>query len=151
MRKGRKPKAVEQKIQNGTYRPGLHGERSKVSAQFSGAPQVPPTMEDDELAMWMWNRVHEVLPDGMLTASDESGLLLLCRSYSEWVELDACFRLNRYDKDMRVAAQKAKEQFHKISSCFGLNPAEKQRLRIAKDANSDDSDDYFAPKIVGGA
>ena len=141
MKRGRKP-ALE-KIGKGDprYRPCRHDGR--VADSFDGAP-IKPDFGKDEVAAKTWDFVSGSVPKDVLAKADELTLTALCRWYSIYVRL---FDLYETDLDRMTMTQldKAWRNFEKLAALFGLNPADRMRMKIS--SPREEADDPMAKQL----
>ncbi len=137
--KGRIPRPTKTKI--------LEGEKNKNRINSCEPKPHPgrPTCPDhlSVAAKSEWKRIVPQLEDmGLLTKIDRTELALYCQAYARWKKAEAVINEkgelyktqsgNVITSPMLWVANKAMEQCHKFLTEFGMTPASRGRISIAK-------------------
>ena len=116
-----------------------------------GKPQPPELAAE---AQAEWDRIVPILYDkSVLAEIDRAGLTYVCEAwaiYRALGEQSKNFELGSMDWRRVVSTQhEAFNRWEKMSTKFGLTPADRPRIRVpASTAKGDDKEQFFRPKIV---
>lgn len=146
MTRGRKPKPTVLKVINGN--PGKRPLNDEEPQPARGVPPCPRHL--DKEARKEWKRVaRELDACGMLTLVDRAALAAYCQAWSRWVAAEEIVQqsgpvLKRqgtndlYPNPYLGVVNRALRQMHEFASEFGMTPASRTRIKVAKPAGEVD-------------
>jgi P27 family predicted phage terminase small subunit len=131
--RGRPRKPIAQRIFEDSYRPDRHGDAAKAW-QPAGAPKMPTWLDADGSELWQ-SLAPTLTGRGVATAVDAAELGALCdwwsryRAASRALDAIADKQSTEFYR-VSILASMAWKNFAAAASKFGLNPADRARLRI---------------------
>jgi P27 family predicted phage terminase small subunit len=141
--RGRPPKPIAAHRLDGTFRRDRHGDDVR---EPSGKPTRPDWLSDTAAALW-----ESLVPDleerGIATAADWPELSAMCDWWSRYRQAsEALDRVDYADSKayrLQILAGAAWKNFSSVASRFGLNPADRARLRNTSQAPADALSDFL--------
>lgn len=133
---GRPPKPTALHKLHGTYRDDRHGERADSEGElFTGVPDKPHDLGPD--ADLLWDSVVGQLKTAKVVAEiDGASLEAMCRWWGRYRELMRRVSETDFDDEvcetLELRARRAWLAFDRISSRFGMTPADRAKLKSAK-------------------
>ncbi|MFN9434945.1 MAG: P27 family phage terminase small subunit [Planctomycetota bacterium] len=104
--------------------------------QADGLPQMPPSITAAAAAKW--NELLDQLPRPALRRVDSHQLRILCELLALVdVQTEAAAANPTDPKLSRMLLQTA-QHIHRLSSCFGLTPADRARMSLPEDEGPDE-------------
>ena len=146
--RGRRPATRIPRKGDPDYRADRHEGRAAAVESFAEFdPTPPPMLDGNETALSQWQHLVESVPQAVLKAADTGEAALYCWWYAEVIQL---MELQQTEDDWRTAARLrgATELVRKLGAPFGLNPIERQRLRVPEPVVDDEMNKFFEPKVV---
>jgi Phage terminase, small subunit len=134
MVRGRKPKTADQLKVFGGRKDRIA--QRKQAPQPSGAPERPANLEGD--AAWHWDfAVRQLAELGVVTRLDTMELTIASETWGLYRAAADAAKLDPLDKDTRIAVVQYKTAWEASAAKLGLNPTDRQRLKIEKHEPSD--------------
>ena len=108
-----------------------------------GAPEIPPGLDLDEIAMRQWHELSQILT-GMRVITEADGIVLasLCQTYSRWVEASKqleqsglIFRTKSgyiQQSPLQGVVNTCIDQINRLSRELGLTPSARTRVQTVE-------------------
>jgi len=133
--RGRPRKPVKELVLEGKYREDRHGSLSDLP-EPDGLPAMPDWLPDE--AKQLWNSLASGLAKiGVATQIDESELAAMCDWWSKYRDASGMVEKMRSEPDSgkeyyrwSILAGMAWKNFTSAASKFGLNPADRAKMRL---------------------
>lgn len=132
---GRPPKPTALHKLHGTYREDRHGERADSEEElFTGIPDKPHDLGPDADLLWD-HVIGQLKAAKVVTGIDSASLEAMCRWWGRYKELDRRIVKESHDDDLcetlELRARRSWLAFDRISSRFGMTPADRAKLKTA--------------------
>lgn len=142
-RSGRPAKPTTLHIASGTFRPDRH---TGGAAPIPGSVEIPDDMTDP-VAIALWGKLSSgLIAVGVLTAGDVHSFQAMCETWALWRKTYAALQADPTDKDTRIAASTYLKIFDTLAARFGLNPADRSRLKLPAQKSADPFDSFLKKK-----
>jgi P27 family predicted phage terminase small subunit len=140
--RGRKPKPTRLRILENN--PGKRPLNDSEPQPRRCVPACPPHI--DKEAKREWRRVAKELDAcGLLTVVDRAALAAYCQAWSRWVKAEGILQKSGevlkhpekgvlYPNPYLAVANRALKQMHEFLSEFGMTPASRTRIHVARPA-----------------
>lgn len=130
MTRGRKRKTADQLKIHGTFREDRHAARDSAPKP-SGRPERPASLTGDAATHWDFV-VNQLAELGVVTELDTMALQTASEMWALYRTTLAAALLNPIDKDLRISVLGYKTAWETSAAKLGLNPTDRQRLRVSK-------------------
>ena len=124
-RSGRKPKPTAHHRKVGNYRKSRHSDRADDSLKPIGEPEQ--LVKLTRHAKKMFEHLRESMPPGVAGAVDSAALTLLAESWARYRQAVEIYAKTK-DRNDLYAISRCVGDFVKLSSRFGLSPADRSAL-----------------------
>jgi P27 family predicted phage terminase small subunit len=132
-RSGRNRKPAELHKLLGNYKPSRHG---KDALQMEDKPKKPRGLTKDE--KWLWDQIMRAYEGKKVLAELDTALLLsCCQLWGLFRRAMEVIKINPTDKNSRIAAISYFQNFERVASRFGLDPAARAKLQVASGPPND--------------
>ena len=155
--RGPAPDSKRKLEERGDYRAG--GRRDDLELP-EGVPEMPEGLDGYAAKEWRY-MVEQLEGTGALSLLDRGSMFVLCLSYGEFLELtEDLLDVGAYPKGsnerrrVETARNDAYSKWYQLSTKFGLNPADRPRVKLmsknTKGKNDGDTAEARALRLVGG-
>lgn len=149
---GRKPKPTHMKLLEGNP-----GKRALNKAEPKPQAKIPPCPRHlSKEARKEWRRISkELLQLGLLTVVDRAALAAYCQAWARWIQAEEAMATDDFkmvattDKGYAhvspwfSVANAALKQMHSFLTEFGLTPASRSRVTVAKPEEKDPYSEFL--------
>lgn len=136
-RSGRRGKLTSQHIAEGTYRTNRHADRVDLVIESS---RPRPLLKLDAEEQEVWNIITVGLPSHVLHEIDSPALTMLVSLWKQWKKLWELWQADPLDRELRKSTLEVGAQVQRMLSQFGMSPADRARIKAAKDEQKNPAD-----------